>query len=253
MFEHSLIDLENKTQPRRRRWLSLPLAVGVHLIALTGFALASYWNVGTVADPDLNMAAFVVTLPPPAIEQGGGPQPHPMPTPPQPATEATQPHQPDPAVLPDKPPADTPAPAAPQDPGPVLTNDPAVPPGPGLPDGDPKSHNLVGDIGGPTAPAVDDLPLHLTAEMSRPQPLRPILPRYTESARRAGVQGTVVVEAIIDEEGRATDVRILRGLPMGLDRAAVEAIERCPFEPARIGSRPVKVYFNLTVNFTIQR
>jgi periplasmic protein TonB len=252
MFEHSLIDLEKKRQPRRRRWLSLPLAVGVHLVALTGFALASYWNVGTVADPDLNMAAFVVTLPPPAIQQGGGPRPHPMPIPhPQPATEATQPHQPDPAVLPDKPPTETPAPAAPQDPGPVLTNDPAVPPGPGLPDA--KGHAKEGTLTGTPDPVVDDLPLRLTAEMSRPLPLRPILPRYTEAARRAGVQGTVVVEAIIDEEGRATDVRILRGLPMGLDRAAVEAIQQVTFKPAMMGKRPVKVYFTLTVNFAIQR
>ena len=89
--------------------------------------------------------------------------------------------------------------------------------------------------------------------MSRPQPLHPILPRYTEPARRAGVQGTVIVEAIIDEQGRATDVRILRGLPMGLDRAAVEAIQQVTFKPAMMGNRPVKVYFTLTVNFAIQR
>ncbi len=175
-----------------------------------------------------------------------------MPTPhPQPATEATQPHQPDPEVLPDKPPADTPAPAAPLDPGPVLTNDPAVPPGPGLPDG--KGHAKEGTLADTPDPVVDDLPLRLTAEMSRPQPLRPILPRDTEAARRAGVQGTVVVEAIIDEEGRATDVRILRGLPLGLDRAAVEAIQQVIFKPAMMGKRPVKVYFTLTVNFAIQR
>jgi periplasmic protein TonB len=84
-------------------------------------------------------------------------------------------------------------------------------------------------------------------------PLRPILPRYTEVARRAGMQGTVIVEAVIDEKGNATNVRILRGLPMGLDRAAVEAIQQTPFKPAMIGTRPVKVYYNLTVTFTIQR
>jgi len=89
--------------------------------------------------------------------------------------------------------------------------------------------------------------------MSRPEPLQPIRPQYTEVARRAGLQGTVIVEAVIDEKGRAIDVRILRGLAMGLDRAAVEAIERCPFRPAMMAGRPVKVYFNLTVNFTIQR
>jgi protein TonB len=254
MFEHSLIELDTRTQPRRRRWLSLPLAVGVHLVALTGFALASYWNVGTVPDPDLNMAAFVVTLPPPAIEQGGGRPKLPAPTPhPQVPAEAPPLHQPK-----DETPAkslDAPAaPLAPRDPGPILTDDPTVPPGPGPINGDPNSHNPIGPAVGPSDPGpAADLPLRLTAEISRPQALRPILPRYTEPARRAGVQGTVVVEAIIDEQGRATDVRILRGLPMGLDRAAVEAIQQTTFKPAMMGNRPVRVYFTLTVNFAIQR
>jgi len=259
MFEHSLFDLETadlekKTQPRRRRWLTLPLAVGVHLVALTGFALASYWNVGAVADPDLNMAAFVVMLPPPAIQLGGGPQPHPVTAPPQPTpTPApTTIHQPDPTILSERP-ADAPSPAPSPDPGPVLTDDPTVPPGPGDPHGDRNSHNPVGPIFGGPAPVGDSLPTYLTAEMSRPVPLHPILPRYTEPARRAGLQGTVVVEATIDEQGRATDVRILRGLPMGLDRAAVEAIQQVTFKPAMIGNRPVKVFFTLTVNFAIQR
>ena len=96
-------------------------------------------------------------------------------------------------------------------------------------------------------------PVYLTPEMSRPRALQPIQPRYTEPARRAGVQGTVIVEAIIDEQGHATNVRVVRGLPMGLDRSAVEAIQQVTFQPAMRGGRPVKVYFNLTVNFTIQR
>jgi TonB family protein len=123
----------------------------------------------------------------------------------------------------------------------------------GLGNGDPNSHNEEGDIHGipePVPPAVDG-PVYLTPEMSRPRALQPILPRYTEPARRAGLQGTVIVEAIIDEQGRATNVRVIRGLPMGLDRSAVEAIQQVTFQPAMRGGRPVKVYFNLTVNFTI--
>lgn len=252
MFEHSLFDMEAKSQKRsRRRWISLPLAIVLHLVGLTAFAFASYWNIGSVPDPELN-AVLILTLPPPAIQLGGGTPPPPAPTPrPQPQPV----HQPDIEHMPDRP-QEPPAPPPLPESGPVLPGtDPTAPAGPGDPHGDPNSRNPIGTIEGkpePVAPAGDGLPLHLTAEMSRPQPLHPILPRYTETARRAGVQGTVSVEAIIDEQGRATNVRVLRGLPMGLDRAAVEAIQQVTFKPAMMGNRPVKVYFTLTVNFAIQ-
>jgi protein TonB len=255
MFEHSLIDLEARTHPRRRRWLSLPLAIGLHLVGLTAFAFASYWTVGSVPEPSLNVAFIDVALPPPVIQRGGGTPPPPTPTSrPQPTPPRTESQtvQPDLKNIPDKPEPPTPGPV--QDstaPG----TDPTAPPGPGDPKGDPKSHNVVGDIHGTPEPAppVEEGPVYLTPAMSRPRPLQPIQPRYTEVARRAAVQGTVVVQAVIDEKGRATDVRVLRGLPMGLDRAAVEAIQQVTFQPAMMGGRPVKVYFTLTVNFTIQR
>jgi periplasmic protein TonB len=199
------------------------------------------------------MAAFVVTLPPP-VQQGGGRPRLPAPTAhPQAPPDPTPLHQPKDESTSAKP-QDTPAPSVPQTLGPILTDDPTVPPGPGPVNGDPHGHDPIGPVAAPSDPApAADLPLRLTAEISRPQALSPILPRYTEPARRAGVQGTVVVEAIIDEQGHATNVRIVRGLPMGLDRAAVEAIQRTAFKPAMMGNRPVKVYFTLTVNFAIQR
>ncbi|HLI56578.1 MAG TPA: TonB family protein, partial [Actinomycetota bacterium] len=210
----------------------------------------SYWTVGTVPEPNLATAFIDLqmpsTPPPPA---GGHPQrprtPEAPPTKPATATTSVQ----QPHTVPDRLP----------DPGPPTPTAVDLPPG--LPVvGDDFRTGPIGNGDGPDSgpaldfgPKGDEAPIHLTAEMSRPRPLQPISPKYTEIARRAGLQGSVIVQAVIDEHGRATDVRILRGLPMGLDRAAVEAIERCPFEPARIGSRPVKVYFNLTVNFTIQR
>lgn len=258
MFESALIDLEARKQPQRRRWLSLPLAIVLHLVGLTAFAFASYWSVGPVQDPPINFAFIDVALPPPMIQQGGGAKP---PKPPATKTEVKPPTpqapvQPDPERMPDKP-QDTAKQETAPDPDPNYHGtDPTAPPIPGDPNGDPNSHNPIGTIHGtpePTVPVEDSAPQLLTAEMSRPVPLHPILPRYTEPARRAGMQGTVIVEAIIDEKGNATNVRILRGLPMGLDRSAVEAIQQTQFKPAMIGKRPVKVYFTLTVNFAIQR
>jgi TonB family protein len=244
MFEHSLIDLnadlEAKTQPRRRRWLSLPLAIGLHLAGLTAFAFASYWTVGSVPEPSLNVAFIDVMLPPPPPAGGGGhpkppvhersqPAPAPAPTPTlhQPADLPGKPADPVPPV------ADTPS--GPASEGPVSTTDkpgtgglgdgPGDGPGSGPGDG-PGVEPGTGDSAGP---------VYLTPEMTRPRPLQPILPRYTEAARRAGVQGTVIVQAIIDEQGHATNVRVIRGLPMGLDRAAMEAIQQVTFTPAMRG------------------
>ena len=73
-------------------------------------------------------------------------------------------------------------------------------------------------------------------------------PQYTEEARRARVQGVVILQAIVDCRGNVTDITVLKGLPLGLTEAAIDAISRWRFEPARLDGRPVSVYYNLTVN-----
>jgi periplasmic protein TonB len=255
MFESALIDLEARKQPHRRRWLSLPLAIVLHLVGLTAFAFASYWTVGAVQEPPINVSFIDVALPPPEIQRGGGvKRPQPPETKPEikpPVPE--KPAQPNLEQTPDKP-RETSKQETVQDSDPNYQGtDPDAPARPGDPNA--KGDSEVGTPNGtpePLPPA-ESAPQILTAEMSRPVPLHPIQPRYTEIARRTGTQGTVIVEAIIDEKGNATKVRILRGLPMGLDQAAMEAIQQTQFKPAMIGSRPVKVYYTLTVTFTIQR
>jgi len=49
-----------------------------------------------------------------------------------------------------------------------------------------------------------------------------------------------------------TNVRVLKGLPMGLDQAAVDAVKNWRFRPATLNGRPVSVYYSLTVNFRLQ-
>src|SRR5918999_2494469 len=257
MFEHSLIDLENK--PRQsRRWLSLPIAIGLHVVGLTAIAFASYWSVGEVPEPSTNIV-FLSFVPLPEIPAGGGGQRPTVrpetevrpPTPDQPPVQPTE--ETTPEDVPTTPPvasADDVLSAS-GDEGPDFGDYPPCPacgigpgfgPGPGGPGVGP------GGGGGGSEPAELE-PVHFTVGMTRPEIVHQVQPRYTELARRSGVQGTVIVEAIIDEKGYVTNVRVLRGLPMGLDRAAVDAIQQWRFKPATLNSKPVKVYYTLTVIF----
>jgi TonB family protein len=78
-------------------------------------------------------------------------------------------------------------------------------------------------------------------------------PVYTELARKARVQGIVIIEAIIDRNGNVTDARVLKPLPMGLDQQALDAVRKWKFKPGTLNGQPVPVIYNLTVNFRLQQ
>lgn len=75
--------------------------------------------------------------------------------------------------------------------------------------------------------------------------------RYPEAAEEAGVEGRVIVQFTVDEEGRVTDARVVRGIGMGCDEAAVEAVKLARFKPGMQRGRPVKVRMSLPVTFRI--
>jgi protein TonB len=86
-------------------------------------------------------------------------------------------------------------------------------------------------------------------EVTPPQVVSRASPEYTEAARRARVNGIVILEAVVDKQGDVVRTRVLKGLPMGLDQAAVDAVTQWKFSPATRNGKPVAVYFILTVNF----
>ena len=100
-------------------------------------------------------------------------------------------------------------------------------------------------------PPPADGPYRVGGNVTRPEVISQTKPVYTEMARKARLQGTVILETIIDEEGNVTNVRVLKGLPMGLDQAAVDAVSTWKFKPATFEGKPVKVYYVLTVNFQV--
>jgi protein TonB len=75
-----------------------------------------------------------------------------------------------------------------------------------------------------------------------------VKPVYPDEARRANVQGVVIIEIVIDTQGRVHDARILRSIP-GLDDAALEAVRQWEFTPTAIDGVPVPLVMTVTVNF----
>jgi protein TonB len=263
MFEHSLIALDKK-KSSRRRWLSFPIAVGLHLVALASFTFASYWHVEQVPEP-MEAGIYQVEVELPALQQAKIKLGRPAPV----AEHKAQVEAPRPAIAQPEEPKDTKLPTVPTPPsiGILLADAPI---GPGHPDGDKDGdtrgsiHGILGvpfdpnaedDGGGRQKVAVpaSDEPIRVFGAVTRPVVIDGPQPRYTEAGRHAGVQGTVIVEAVINEQGRVTAVRILKTLPMGLDQAAADAVRSWRFKPSTLAGKAVKVFYTLTVNFTLQR
>ncbi len=116
-----------------------------------------------------------------------------------------------------------------------------------LPDTD-----IIFDIPDGPPPIEPQGPIRVGGDVTRPEKISGPNPQYTEIARKARIQGVVIVEAIIDKGGNVTNVRVLKPLPMGLDQAAVDAVQKWKFKPATLNGKPVDVYYNLTVNFRLQ-
>jgi len=85
--------------------------------------------------------------------------------------------------------------------------------------------------------------------ISAPQAISAPDPDYTEEARRAKKQGTCVLWLIVDAAGRPRDIKVVRGLGLGLDGKALEAVRQWRFQPALKDGKPVDVQISVEVEF----
>jgi TonB family protein len=97
-----------------------------------------------------------------------------------------------------------------------------------------------------------DLPPAWDLGVIPPRRERLVPPRYTDAAKKARLQGIVVVQAIISETGAVLRPKVLKPMPMGLDLAALDSVCDWHFLPATIKGVPIPLVLHLTVNFKME-
>ena len=91
----------------------------------------------------------------------------------------------------------------------------------------------------------------LPPDIVLPVPLETPSPRYPDPARIARMEGAVILSATIAADGRVFDIEIEKSMGPFLDRAAIDAVTRWRYVPARIGSTPVAVILRVTLTFRL--
>lgn len=90
------------------------------------------------------------------------------------------------------------------------------------------------------------------ASFRNPRPTYDPNAEYSEKARRARVSGTVLVSFVVMEDGRTSDIRVIRKLGAGLDEQAVKAVRQWRFEPATIDGNPVPDRITTEMSFNLR-
>jgi TonB family protein len=87
--------------------------------------------------------------------------------------------------------------------------------------------------------------------VSRPELIFKPEPEYSEEARKAKFQGTVLLSIVVLADGTTSNIRVIRPLGLGLDEKAIEAVRRWKFRPSMKDGQPVPVHANVEVNFRL--
>jgi protein TonB len=102
----------------------------------------------------------------------------------------------------------------------------------------------------PPPPPAPQTPVHVGGEIQPPKLLRRVEPTYPDIAVNARVEGTVILEAIIDHDGAVQSVKVLRSVSL-LDKAAVAAVEQWRYSPTILNGKPVPVILTVVISFKI--
>jgi TonB family protein len=92
---------------------------------------------------------------------------------------------------------------------------------------------------------------HIGGSVKPPKLIHSVDPEYTPEARKKKFNGNVQVYLWVEENGMPSHVRVVKGVGMGLDEKAVQAVSQFRFKPAMQDGKPVKVDLYIDVNFQL--
>lgn len=108
----------------------------------------------------------------------------------------------------------------------------------------------------PPAKIPDEIPIFVWSEVM-PEPIGGLVTiqkkvTYTEIAKRIGLEGKVIVEAIVDEKGNVIEAKVVKSLGFGLDEEALQAVQLTKFSPGLQRGKPVRVRINIPIKFVLR-
>jgi len=226
---------------KTKQGYTLPVSIAIHAIVLLAVVVVPLLTSEELPEPTSVVKAFFV-------EPAAPPPPPPPPPPPAPRAQ-TQPK-----------PMSTPVPTENKFQAPIETPeevkseegiDLGVEGGvPGGVEGGVPGGVVGGVVGGlPDAPPPPQA-VRVGGQIKEPKKLKNVNPSYPDIAKQARVQGVVILECTISPQGKVTDVKVLRGIPL-LDAAAIEAVKQWVYSPTLLNGVPVPVIMTVTVNFRL--
>jgi protein TonB len=105
----------------------------------------------------------------------------------------------------------------------------------------------------PPPPPARREPVRIGGQIREPSLVRRVEPVYHPLAVRASISGTVILEAIVDREGRVTEVRVLRSAHRLLDEAAVEAVRQWQYAPLVLNGIPERFILTVVLSFNLMQ
>jgi protein TonB len=224
---------------RGRRKLTLPLSIALHSAGAIALVVIPLLAAEETPEPQSGVRAFLVEPlsvapppPPPPARAAAAPRVEPKPQPQQQAFVA---------------PVEVPAEITPEEAIDLGGGDAGATGGVegGVPGG--VVGGIVGGLPDAPAPAV---PIRVGGDVREPKRIVSVPPVYPELAVRARLQGTVVVEATLNERGRVVNVSLVQGSPM-LTESALEAVSKWVYSPTLVNGVPTPVIMTVKVHFRL--